>query len=98
MLSQRETMVMALVAGGLPNKAIGKRLGISAATVNDYINRAAIKLGAENANRTAAAVLWVTGGTYRVPVVQVKSQSESVPALESGDARPGQSWRKELHT
>jgi DNA-binding NarL/FixJ family response regulator len=51
-LTSRETEVLALVAEGLPNKAIADRLGISDQTVKFHVASIAGKLGA--ANRTEA--------------------------------------------
>lgn len=51
-LSEREREVLALVAQGLPNRGIAKRLFISEATVKSHLNHAFGKLGVES--RTAA--------------------------------------------
>lgn len=53
-LTPRELEVLALVAGGLPNKAIAQRLGISEHTVKFHINSILGKLGASS--RTDAVV------------------------------------------
>lgn len=44
-LSPREKQVAALVARGLPNKAIATRLGISTFTVSSFLRRIFAKLG-----------------------------------------------------
>ena len=51
-LTPRETKVLELLAEGLPNRAIGKRLRISDQTVKFHVASIAGKLGA--ANRTDA--------------------------------------------
>lgn len=55
LLTDRERDVVALVAEGLTNKEIGRRLGISPATVKVHVERIIGKLGV--ADRTQAAVL-----------------------------------------
>lgn len=54
-LTTRERAVLDLVAGGLTNKAIGRVLQISPATVKAHVERIIAKLGV--ADRTQAAVL-----------------------------------------
>lgn len=54
-LSAREREVLALVAAGLPNKSIGRRLGISEKTVKAHLTRVFATLGV--GDRTSAA-LW----------------------------------------
>ncbi|GAC1323464.1 MAG: response regulator transcription factor [Mycobacteriales bacterium] len=54
-LSPREHEVLALVAAGLPNKQIGRRLGISEKTVKTHLTNVFAALGV--ADRTSAA-LW----------------------------------------
>ncbi|MCW2621835.1 MAG: response regulator receiver [Frankiales bacterium] len=54
-LSVREKEVLALVAAGLPNKSIARRLGISEKTVKSHLTRVFATLGV--ADRTSAA-LW----------------------------------------
>lgn len=51
-LTPREIQVLELLAEGLPNKAIGERLGISDQTVKFHVASISAKLGA--ANRTDA--------------------------------------------
>ncbi|MGH9253963.1 MAG: response regulator transcription factor [Vicinamibacterales bacterium] len=51
-LTRREIQVLELLAEGLPNKAIGERLGISDQTVKFHVASISAKLGA--ANRTDA--------------------------------------------
>ena len=47
-LTPRELEVLALVADGLPNKAIAGRLGISDHTVKFHVNAILSKLGAQS--------------------------------------------------
>ena len=54
-LSDREEEVLAMVAEGLPNKTIGRRLGISERTVKAHLTNVFARLGV--ADRTQAA-LW----------------------------------------
>jgi len=55
-LTVREDAVVALVAQGLANYAIGRRLGISVRTVHKHLQHVYAKLGVPN--RTAAALRW----------------------------------------
>lgn len=55
-LSAREREVAALVAEGLRNREIARRLGIREATVKDHVHRILEKTGL--AGRTAVAVAW----------------------------------------
>ena len=48
--------MLALVAGGLTNQTIGRRLGISARTVNKHLEHVYAKTG--TTNRTQAAACW----------------------------------------
>lgn len=59
-LTPREVQVVALLAEGLPNKAIASRLGISDQTVKFHVASLCGKLGASN--RTEAVRLAVRGG------------------------------------
>ncbi|GAB2587713.1 response regulator [Microlunatus antarcticus] len=54
-LSEREEEVLAMVAEGLPNKTIGRRLGITERTVKAHLTNVFARLGV--ADRTQAA-LW----------------------------------------
>jgi non-specific serine/threonine protein kinase len=55
-LSPREREVAALVAEGLSNKQIARRLSITVATVKDHVHRILSK--ASLANRAAIAAAW----------------------------------------
>jgi DNA-binding NarL/FixJ family response regulator len=59
-LTRREKQVLALLAEGLPNKAIASRLSISDQTVKFYVASICGKLGA--ANRTDAVRIALTRG------------------------------------
>jgi len=59
-LTRREEQVLALLAEGLPNKAIASRLSISDQTVKFYVASICGKLGA--ANRTDAVRIALTRG------------------------------------
>jgi pimeloyl-ACP methyl ester carboxylesterase len=55
-LTRRERDVLGLVAEGLPNKAIARRLDLTPKTVRNYVSQVLSKLGA--ATRTEAAAAW----------------------------------------
>jgi len=59
-LTQREIDVLEHVAGGMTNKQIAKRLGLSQKTVRNHLSRAFIKLGATN--RTEAVMNAIRAG------------------------------------
>jgi len=59
-LTPREMQVLELLAEGLPNKAIARRLDISDQTVKFHVAAICGKLGA--ANRTDAVRLGITRG------------------------------------
>ncbi len=63
-LTPREVQVIALLAEGLPNKAIAARLGISDQTVKFHVASICGKLGASN--RTEAVRLAVRGGIITI--------------------------------
>jgi DNA-binding NarL/FixJ family response regulator len=56
-LTSRQREVLALVASGLSNKAIGERLGIVTATVRKLTEQVYRQLGVSN--RTQAAMYWI---------------------------------------
>jgi DNA-binding NarL/FixJ family response regulator len=64
-LSARETEVLALVARGLTNAEIGKRLYVSEATVKTHLLRACAKLGVSG--RTAAVTKAIETGALPTP-------------------------------
>lgn len=64
-LSARETEVLALVARGLTNAAIGRALFVSEATVKTHLTRACTKLGV--AGRTAAVTKAIQIGALPPP-------------------------------
>lgn len=63
-LTPRELQVLALLAEGLPNKSIARRLGISDHTVKFHVNAVLGKLGARS--RTEAAVRAARLGLLRL--------------------------------
>jgi DNA-binding CsgD family transcriptional regulator len=66
-LSKREADVLALVASGLTNDEVGRRLGISARTVSKHLEHIFAKSGSRN--RTQAAAFWHgSDGAYRSPL------------------------------
>jgi DNA-binding NarL/FixJ family response regulator len=62
-LTERETEVLRLVAGGLPNGQIGERLFLSEATVKTYVSRLLAKLDVRD--RVQLAVLAYETGLVR---------------------------------
>ncbi len=64
-LSARETEVLALVAGGLTNAEIGRKLYISEATVKTHLLRTFAKLGVSD--RTAAVTTAIAAGLLEPP-------------------------------
>jgi DNA-binding NarL/FixJ family response regulator len=63
-LTPREREVLGLLAGGLTNRAIGRRLGLGHKTVSNYLSTIFDKLGV--VNRTQAALVAVRD--ERVPM------------------------------
>jgi DNA-binding NarL/FixJ family response regulator len=63
-LTPRELEVLALLAEGLPNKSIARRLGISDHTVKFHVNAVLVKLGAQS--RTEAAMRAARLGLLRL--------------------------------
>ncbi|MFJ1753986.1 response regulator [Kitasatospora sp. NPDC088134] len=64
-LSPRETEILQLLAEGLPNRRISKRLFISEATVKTHLVHVYDKLGVDS--RTAAIAAGLTAGLIRPP-------------------------------
>jgi HD-GYP domain-containing protein (c-di-GMP phosphodiesterase class II) len=64
-LTAREADVLALLAEGLPNKAIARRLGISPKTVGNHVERIYTKLGVTN--RAGAAMSAMQHGLVAAP-------------------------------
>jgi HD-GYP domain-containing protein (c-di-GMP phosphodiesterase class II) len=64
-LTQRENEVLRLLAQGLPNKAIARRLNISPKTVSNHVERIYAKLGVSN--RAGAALLAMQFGLMASP-------------------------------
>jgi DNA-binding NarL/FixJ family response regulator len=64
-LTPREHEILDLLAAGLTNRAIGRRLGLGPKTVSNYVSTILDKLGA--ANRTQAAILALRDGWLAAP-------------------------------
>lgn len=62
-LTRRETEVLALVAAGLSNQAIGNRLHLTEGTVKSHLARIYVKLGVDS--RTAAVATATELGLIR---------------------------------
>ena len=56
-LSQRQLECMQLVAAGLPDRAIGQKLGISTATAHEYVEAAKTKLKARTRAQAVAVAM-----------------------------------------
>jgi DNA-binding NarL/FixJ family response regulator len=63
--TERELEVLALVARGLTNRAIGRQLALSEATVKTHLVHVFNKLGV--ADRTAAVTAALDRGLIRLP-------------------------------
>lgn len=63
-LSVRETEIIVLIANGLSDKEIAKKLDISPRTIQTYVTRICSKLGAFNRPHAVAKVL-VKSVNYR---------------------------------
>jgi DNA-binding NarL/FixJ family response regulator len=55
-LSPRELQIAQLIDSGLPNKAIGRQLGIEAATVKNHVHNICEKLKVHRRGEVAARV------------------------------------------
>ncbi len=65
-LTARESDVLCLLAQGMPNKGIARRLGISPKTVGNHVEHVFAKLGVTN--RTGAAMYAMQNGIVRGPL------------------------------
>jgi DNA-binding NarL/FixJ family response regulator len=74
-LSRREREVAGLVAAGLSNKRIARRLFISLATVKDHVHRILVKTSLPN--RAAVAAAWCNHGKI-VP----ERSTKVIPSLD----------------
>ena len=64
-LSPREREILPLVAGGLDNREIGKKLFISEKTAKNYVTSIRKKLGLNN--RTQIAIFAIKQGIITIP-------------------------------
>ena len=64
-LTVREAEVLAMIAQGLSNKAIAKRMTLTEGTVKGYVSQVLAKLRVED--RTQAALYAVRNGLARMP-------------------------------
>jgi DNA-binding CsgD family transcriptional regulator len=78
-LSRRERDVSGLVAAGLSNKQIARRLSVTLATVKDHVHRILVK--AALPNRAAIATAWCQCGGI-VP----GTGGDDIPSLDGTDA------------
>jgi DNA-binding NarL/FixJ family response regulator len=74
-LSRREREVAGLVAGGLSNKKIARKLFLSVATVKDHVHRILVKSSLPN--RAAIAAAWCKGEG-----ILTAGTAENIPSLD----------------
>jgi DNA-binding CsgD family transcriptional regulator len=77
-LTARELQIAVLIAQGFDNKAIGRRLGISAATVSAHRTRAYAKLGVTSRTALAARIVG-TIALHRRSANPARSADQAVP-------------------
>jgi ATP/maltotriose-dependent transcriptional regulator MalT len=58
-LTDRETQILDLIADGLTNQEISRRLVVSEATVENHIHHIFVKLGISNRAQAVAYAYWV---------------------------------------
>jgi DNA-binding NarL/FixJ family response regulator len=78
-LSRREGQVAGLVAAGLSNKEIARKLFLSLATVKDHVHRILVKTSLPN--RAAIAAAWC----QREPIIPAEN-SPGIPSLDGCQA------------
>jgi DNA-binding NarL/FixJ family response regulator len=78
-LSRRELQIAQLIDCGLTNKAIGRKLGIQAATVKNHVHNLCEKL---NVHRRGEAVARIRGLLRKHALVPA-SAPDTKPALEA---------------
>ena len=76
-LTDREVEVMALLAEGLTNKAIGQRLFVSPRTVSTHVSNVLAKLGVSTRGEAAAAF-------HRLGLEEFLAPGEPIPAIDRG--------------
>jgi DNA-binding NarL/FixJ family response regulator len=69
-LTARETQVLELIAGGMPNRAIAQKLFVSVRTVEKHVERLLAKTGSINRSQLA---------TYAVRLADLLVAAEAVP-------------------
>ena len=85
LLSRRQREIVALLAEGLPNRLIAKRLGVAPATVSNHIFAASIKVGI-NVKCQVGLVSW----HYRQRIVELETEIQRLQM--AGDAMANE-WR-----
>ena len=75
-ITRRELMVLMLMANGISNERISKRLGIKLQTVRNYLQNITRKLRAEN--QTHAVSLCIHYGMLEMPLDMVEDEEESL--------------------
>jgi DNA-binding NarL/FixJ family response regulator len=73
-LTPRETHVVSLIAAGVPNKEIARRLGLSMNTVKSHIRTAYRSMGVTSRTQ---AVLWAVEHGVTAPWVAVRDEVAS---------------------
>jgi DNA-binding CsgD family transcriptional regulator len=94
-LTARELDVLTLMAGGLSNTEIARRLFTSPKTISTHVEHVLRKLG--TATRAGAAAVALEQGLVRLPIpgggLESRRPKESRPDLRRVPARPGASAR-----
>ena len=86
-LSPRELQIAQLIETGLPNKSIGRRLGIEAATVKNHVHNMCEKLKVHRRGEIAARVR-VLNRTH-APAAGAARTNLALPETDTGSARFG---------
>lgn len=74
-LSLRELQVAHLIESGLPNKVIGRQLGIEAATVKNHVHNMCEKLKVHRRGEIAARIRALLGTSARLPPSQWQART-----------------------
>lgn len=91
-LTEREQQVLALLAGGLGNKAIAAKLGLQEKTIKHHLTRVFRKMAVTN--RTEAAIAWLN---LLANHPTVPSASSSAAAGRLHEARVSQGVDRQYH-